>query len=179
MTEKRKKKKRRRKKEEKLNERKGQNLDRKNPWQHAKHSRLKISITSWSRLRKKEAQFESSGISVHLDFCASPQYPTVQLQLYNGSVERISFSRVNFLSWLLFRYPFHPRVTAVHVKGQKYSGGRLQLNTHAPYVCGFAWSDMVHGCMVYTERAETVAVSCGTSHVSAVSTPLRILKNAL
>ena len=27
----------------------------------------------------------------------------------------------------------------------------LQLNTHTPYVyvCGFAWSDMVHGCMVY------------------------------
>ena len=25
---------------------------------------------------------------------------------------RIFFSRVNFLCWLLFRYPFHPRVTA-------------------------------------------------------------------
>ena len=36
-----------------------------------------------------------------------------------------------------------------------------------------------HGCMVYTERAETAAVSCGTtSHSSAVSTPLRwIFKN--
>ena len=62
----------------------------------------------------------------------------------------------------------------------KRTGGRLQLNTHAPYVCGFAWSDMVHGCMVYTECAETAAVSCGTSHASAVSTPLRwIFKNAL
>ena len=30
---------------------------------------------------------------------------------------------------------------------------------------------MVHGCMVYTERAEMAAVSCGTSHASAVSTP--------
>ena len=28
-----------------------------------------------------------------------------------------------------------------------------ELNTHTPYVCGFAWSDMVHGCMVYTELA--------------------------
>ena len=28
-----------------------------------------------------------------------------------------------------------------------------------------------HGCMVYTERGETAAVSCGTSHASAVSTP--------
>ena len=44
---------------------------------------------------------------------------------------------------------------------------------HTPYVCGFAWSDMVHSCMVYTERAEMAAVSCGTSHASAVSTPLR------
>ena len=32
--------------------------------------------------------------------------------------------------------------------------------------------------MVYTERAEMAAVSCGISHASAVSTPLRwILKN--
>ena len=38
--------------------------------------------------------------------------------------------------------------------------GRLQINTHAPYVCGFAWSDMVHGCMVYTECAEMAAVPC-------------------
>ena len=29
---------------------------------------------------------------------------------------------------------------------------------------------MVHGCMVYTERAEMAAVSCGTSHANAVST---------
>ena len=27
---------------------------------------------------------------------------------------------------------------------------------------------MVHGCMVYTERAEMAAVSCGTSNASAV-----------
>ena len=38
---------------------------------------------------------------------------------------------------------------------------------------------MVHGCMVYTERAEPAAVSCGTSHASVVSTPLRwIFENA-
>ena len=55
----------------------------------------------------------------------------------------------------------------------KSAGGRLQLNMHAPIICGFAWSDMVHGSMVYTERAEMAAVSCGTSHASAVSTPLR------
>ena len=39
---------------------------------------------------------------------------------------------------LLFRYPFHPRVTAVASvdlgHSAKSAGGRL----HAPYVCGFA-----------------------------------------
>ena len=29
---------------------------------------------------------------------------------------------------------------------------------HAPYVFGFEWSDMVPGCMVYTECSETAAV---------------------
>ena len=57
---------------------------------------------------------------------------------------------------------------------------QVTANTHTPYICGFAWSDMVHGCMVYTERAEMAAVSCGTSHASTVSTPLQgIFKNAL
>ena len=48
----------------------------------------------------------------------------------------------------LISYPFHPRVTAVARKKKKNQktpghsakreGGRLQLNTHTPYVCGFA-----------------------------------------
>ena len=48
----------------------------------------------------------------------------------------------------------------------KSAGSRLQLSTDAPYVCGFAWSDMARGCVVYTERAETAAISRGTSHVT-------------
>ena len=42
----------------------------------------------------------------------------------------------------LFRYPCHLRVTAIARKDPSRSaesvGGRLQLSTHAPYVCGFA-----------------------------------------
>ena len=92
-------------------------------------------------------------------------------------------------SWRRWRTTRRPRHTVTfgirstpvlpqqHIKHPRHSaqsaGGRLQLNTHTPYVCGFAWSDMVHGCMVYTKRAEIAAVSCGTSHASAVSTPLR------
>ena len=36
-----------------------------------------------------------------------------------------------------------------------HSKVKMQLNTHAFCVCGFAGS----GCVVYTERAETAAVS--------------------
>ena len=85
---------------------------------------------------------------------------------------RIFFSGVNFLCWLLFRYPFHPRVTAVHVKYPGHSAGsacgRLELNMHAPYLCSLCinWRDIMHGCMVYTEPAETAAVSHSTSHVT-------------
>ena len=32
---------------------------------------------------------------------------------------------------------------------------------------------MVHGCMVYRERAEMAAVSCGTSHASAISVDIK------
>ena len=91
---------------------------------------------------------------------------------------RIFSSRVNFLCWLLFRYPFHPRVTAVARKGPRSfcQKRRWQVTAKQAYtlrIHGFAWSDMVHGCKVYTECAEMAAVSCGTSHASAVSTPLR------
>ena len=157
---------------------------------------------------------------------------------------RIFFSRVNFLCWLIFWYPFHPRVTAVvrkrprslrqkwrwhwqvtakHAYNYYYYWSLLYstilrswadslhlhvilhewiafystfLNIHrsgvltalawhmnTPYVCGFAWSDMVHGCMVYRERAEMAAVSCGTNHASAVTckyiTSVDIQKHAI
>ena len=45
----------------------------------------------------------------------------------------------------------HPCVTAVAHKKRSRSfcqnnvRDRLQLNTHTPCICGFAWSDMLHG----------------------------------
>ena len=93
------------------------------------------------------------------------------------------FSRVNFLCWLLFRYLFHPRVIAVARKRPRSFCQKCRWQVTAKdalYVCGFAWSDMVHSCMVYAEHTEMAAVSCGTSQASTVSTPLRwIFKNAL
>ena len=85
----------------------------------------------------------------------------------------IFFSRVNFLRWLLFQYPFHPRVATVACK-RSWSycqKGRWQVTAkHASTLR--MWLRDVMQCMVVwcTQKA---AVSCGTSHVSAVSTPLR------
>ena len=51
-----------------------------------------------------------------------------------------------------------PVLPQQHAKDPSYSaksaGGRLQLKTHAPYVCGFEQNDteLLHGCIVYTER---------------------------
>ena len=51
---------------------------------------------------------------------------------------------------VLFRYPFHLRVTAVARTDTGHSaqsaGDRLQLNTS--YLCGFGGSDTVNWCMV-------------------------------
>ena len=101
---------------------------------------------------------------------------------------RIFFSRVNFLCWLLFRYPFHPRVTAVaHKRPQSFCQKRRWQVTakHAYTLC--MWLCMKwHGAWLYgvhrTRRdwLSLAADSCGTSHASAVSTPLQwIFKNVL
>ena len=49
----------------------------------------------------------------------------------------------------------------------KSAGGRLQLNMHAPYVCGLAWRDMTeHTKTDMMGHTEMAAVSHGTSHVA-------------
>ena len=81
---------------------------------------------------------------------------------------RIFFSRVNFLCWLLFWYPFYPCVTAVACK-RSQSFCRLQLNTHTPYLYGFEWSDTVTWCMVEwcTQNLRwNGSISRGTSHAT-------------
>ena len=87
---------------------------------------------------------------------------------------RIFFSRVNVLCWLISVSvpPPHYRVARKRSGHSAQSaGGRLQLNTHAPYVCGYAWSDAAKtGAWLYDVHrtcAETVAVVRGTSHATA------------
>ena len=91
---------------------------------------------------------------------------------------RIFFSRVDFLCWLIFRYPFHPRVTAVARKRSRSFRQKCRWQVtakHAYTLC--MWLCMKwHGAWLYGVHrtcAETAAVSCGTSHACAVSTPLQ------
>ena len=90
---------------------------------------------------------------------------------------RIFFSRVDFLCWLLFRYPFHPRVTAVACKRSQSFCQKCSWQVTAKHAYSLCmWLCMKwHGAWlygVYRTCAEMAAVSCGTSHASAVSTPL-------
>ena len=89
----------------------------------------------------------------------------------NRSSGRIFFSRVNFLCWLLFQYLFHHHVTTVaHKKSQSFCW-KCRWQVTAKHVCTLCmWLCM---SIVYTERTETTPVSCGTSYVSTVSTPLQ------
>ena len=73
---------------------------------------------------------------------------------------RIFFSRVNSLCWLLFRYPFHPRVTTVARKRSRSfcQKCRWQVTAkHAYTLPMWLWMkwhcNLVHGWMVYTELA--------------------------
>ena len=91
---------------------------------------------------------------------------------------RIFFSRVDYLCWLLFRYPFHPRVTAVARKRSRSfcQKCRWQVTVKHAYTLRMWLCMKWHGAWLYGVHrtcAETAAVSCGTSHASAVSTPLR------
>ena len=54
------------------------------------------------------------------------------LQEWQG---RVFFSRANFLCWLLFRYPFHPRVTAVAHKRPRSFCQKCRWQVTAKYAC--------------------------------------------
>ena len=100
---------------------------------------------------------------------------------------KIFFSMVNFLCWLLFQFLFQPPTPAnpmllqKHLKNPGHSakgaGGWLQLNTHAPYLGGFALSDQIW-CMAEwstqnTPRQQQFQVAPGMQEPnSSATTPL-------
>ena len=94
------------------------------------------------------------------------------------SGRKIFFSRVDFLCWLLFRYPFHPCVTAVARKRSRSfcQKCRWQVTAKHTYTLCMWLCIKWHGAWLYGVHrtcAKTTAVSCGTSRANAVSTPLQ------
>ena len=59
----------------------------------------------------RSSKLEGAGIAQWLERRTRDWKVAGSNPCWNGG--RIFFSRVDFLCWLLFRYPFHPRVTAV------------------------------------------------------------------
>ena len=88
------------------------------------------------------------------------------------SSRRNFFSRVDFPCWLLFRYPFHPHVTAVACKisWSFCQKSRRQVAVKHAYTLHMWLCMKWHGAWLYGVHrtcTETAAVSCGTSHASA------------
>ena len=81
---------------------------------------------------------------------------------------RIFFSMVNFLCWLIFQYCS----TSTAWKRAWSFCQKCRWQVTAKHTCTLCmwlcmkWHDTVHACIVYTECAETAAVSRGTSHVT-------------
>ena len=63
---------------------------------------------------------------------------------WNGG--RIFFSRVNFLCWLLFRYPFHPRVTAVARKKSRSFCQKCRWQVTAKTRIHLTYVDFIEPC---------------------------------
>ena len=81
---------------------------------------------------------------------------------------RMFLSMISFQCWLLFRYPFHPRVTAVARKRSRSFCQKCRWQVTSKQWFYMKW----HGAWLYCVH-RTGAVWCGTSHVNTVSTSLR------
>ena len=63
---------------------------------------------------------------------------------WNGG--RIFFSRVDFLCWLLFRYPFHPRVTTVARKKSRSFCQKVQVAGYSQTLIHLTYVDFIEPC---------------------------------
>ena len=85
---------------------------------------------------------------------------------------RIFFSRANFLCWLLFRYPFHPRVTTVARKRSRSfcQKCRWQVTAKHAYTLRMWLCMKWHGTWLYGLHR-----TCAHAHqpCQRLSTPLR------
>ena len=86
------------------------------------HELMKISI-------KQPGVERGAGIAQWLEHRTRDWKVAGSNPCWNGG--RIFFSRVDFLCWLLFRYPFHPRVTTVARKKSRSFCQKVQVSGYS------------------------------------------------
>ena len=128
---------------------------------------------SWTTINKVTL-YERAGIAHRLE-CQTCNWKGVGSSPSRSSRNFFPQGQLSVLTLILVSIPPLCYRSSMYISQSFYQKCRWQITAKHAYMkgCGIAWNDMVHGCMVYTERAEMAAVSCGTSHASAVSTPLR------
>ena len=127
------------------------------------HTHLCPSLCKWENVAW--ADKTSAGIPQWLDRRIRDRKVAGSSPCRSGGIKKIS--RANFLCWLLFRYPFHPRVIAVARKRSLLFCQKCRCQVTVKHACALRmWLCMKwHGawlCGVHRTCAETAAVSCGT-----------------
>ena len=108
-------------------------------WCHKARERIKWKYCSWCHKARERFKWKlGAGIAQWLERRTRDWKVAGSNPCWNGG--RIFFSRVDFLCWLLFRYPFHPRVTTVARKKSRSFCQKCRW----PYVCGFYWTVLRH-----------------------------------
>ena len=145
-------------------------------WHSDRHiiHQTQVLATGWWQLNDSSSlnTWTGAGIAQWLERRASDCKVAGSNPCRSGG--RIFFSRVNFLCWLLFWYLFLPRVTAVAGKiSQSFCQKcRWQVTAKHAFTLHMWLCMQLHGAWLYGVHrtcVETAAVSCGTSHASAVS----------
>ena len=84
-----------------------------------------VIVWLWYIPQSESVRGAGAGIAQWLEHRARDWKVAGSNPCWNGG--RILFSRVDFLCWLLFRYPFHPRVTTVARKKSRSFCQKVQV----------------------------------------------------
>ena len=118
------------------------------PGIHTNLKYLNMQTMQWCTKKKKRKPNKRAGIAQWLERRSRDRKVTGSNPWRSGG--RIFFSRVNFLCWLLFRYPFHPRVTAVARKRPRSFRQKCRWQVTAKHATLRMWLCMKwHGAWLY------------------------------
>ena len=125
------------------------------------------SLLNVKKNKKNQGSFRASFFSlIFLKQVGSGDSSVAERQTHNQKVlgssrgrsgQRIFFSRVNYLCWLLFWYLFHPRMTAAACERSWSLPQKCWWQVAAKHACTLHMrllnKVILHVCMVYTEHA--------------------------